>query len=229
MTAEVGGGVVFIQQRTKPLQQTLSGPVFRHRPHRVVACHQKEVSLRPSQPLLQPGQLTVCIHRPQGTSGLLIHIIERVSTQHHSVEHDYGKSFTSVWDVEVQLVVVRWKRPKIERAIDTHKSYIEGNDRKYLWCQIKQVFDSWFLPSVRFLAVLNLGFDIPCMVMITSKHVPGDFERLRRVHSLKGILGGKIQMRNHSHHFGDDALTSDITSTAKLTLNLKESTLSTPL
>lgn len=38
------------------------------------------------------------------------------------------------------------------------------------------------------MAVFDLGFDIPYMVMITSQDVPGDLERLRSVHRLKSVL-----------------------------------------
>lgn len=113
MAAEVGGGLVLKQQRMKPMQQALCGPVFGHRPHRVVACHQKVVCLGPSHPLLQPGQLTIGIHRSQGASGLLIHIVVRVAAQHDCVEHDDGQGLTSVGDAKVQLVIVRRKFPKI--------------------------------------------------------------------------------------------------------------------
>lgn len=41
---------------------------------------------------------------------------------------------------------------------------------------------------MRFAAVLDLGFDVPCMVMITSQDIPGDLERLCSVHRLKSVL-----------------------------------------
>lgn len=112
MTAEVSSGFVFNEQRLKPLQEALCGPMFRHGPHRVVACHQQEVCLGPSQSLLQPGQLTIGIHRTQGASGLLIHKVVRVAAQHYGVEHDDGQGLPRVGDVEVQLVIIRGEFPK---------------------------------------------------------------------------------------------------------------------
>lgn len=112
MTAEVSSGLVFNEQRMKPLQKALCGPMFRHGPHGVVACHQQEVCLGPSQSLLQPGQLTVGIHRTQGASGLLIHEVVRVAAQHYGVEHDDGQRLPRVGDAEVQLVIIRRKSPK---------------------------------------------------------------------------------------------------------------------
>lgn len=114
MTAEVSSGLVFIKQGMKPLQKALCGAVFGHGPHRVVAGHQQEVCRGPSQSLLQPGQLTVCIHRTQGASGLLIHVVIRVATKHYGVEHDDGQRLPSVGDVEVQLVIVRGELPRNE-------------------------------------------------------------------------------------------------------------------
>ena len=56
----------------------------------------------------------------------------------------------------------------------------------------KSIFEKTALsvspPSVRFLAVLDLGFDVSCVVMIASKHIPGDFEWLGGVHRLKSVL-----------------------------------------
>lgn len=43
------------------------------------------------------------------------------------------------------------------------------------------------------MAVIDLGFDIACMVVIASKHVPGDFERLCRVNRLKCILVARFR------------------------------------
>lgn len=114
MTAEVSSGLVFNEQRMKPVQKTLCGPVFGHGPHRVVAGHQQEVCFGPSQSLLQPHQLTVGIHSTQGTSGLLIHEVVRVAAQHYGVEHDDRQGLPRVRDVEVQLVIVGGECPKKE-------------------------------------------------------------------------------------------------------------------
>lgn len=117
MAAEVSSGLVFNEQRMKPLQKALRGPVLGHGPHRVVARHQQEVCRGPGQSLLQPGQLTVGIHRTQGASGLLIHVVVRVAAQHYGVEHDDGQGLPCVGDVEVQLVIVRWEFPKKEKSL----------------------------------------------------------------------------------------------------------------
>lgn len=44
------------------------------------------------------------------------------------------------------------------------------------------------LPSVRFHGVLNLGFDVSCVVMIAGDDIPRDSEGLGGVHRLKGFL-----------------------------------------
>lgn len=106
MTAEVSGGLVFNEQRVKPLQEALGGPVFGHGPDGVVACHQQEVCLGPSQSLLQPNQLTVGIHRAQRPPGLLIHKVVRVAAEHYGVEHDDCQHLPRVGDPEVQLIIV---------------------------------------------------------------------------------------------------------------------------
>lgn len=111
MAAEVGSGVVFKEQRPELLKQALCGSVFGHGPHRVVACHQEEVCLGQSQSLLQPGQLPVCVHHTQRASGFLIGKVQGVAAKHHGVEHDYGQSLPSVGNMEVQLIVIRWKFP----------------------------------------------------------------------------------------------------------------------
>ena len=78
-----------------------------------MASHQQEVSPGPSQSLLQPGQLTVGIHHTQGAPGLLVCIVVRVAAQHYGVEHDDSKGLPSVWDSEVQLIIIRGKFPEI--------------------------------------------------------------------------------------------------------------------
>lgn len=112
MTTEVGSGLVFNEERVEPLQETICGSVFRHRPHGIVAGHQQEVRLGPSQSLLQPDQLTVGIHRTQGASGLLVREVVRVAAQHYGVQHDDGQRLARVWDAEVQLVIIGGKSPE---------------------------------------------------------------------------------------------------------------------
>lgn len=112
MAAEVSSSLVFNEQRMKPLQKALRGPMFGHRPHGVVACHQQEVRLGPSQSPLQPGQLTVGFHQMQGASGLLVQVVVRVTAEHYRVKHDDGQRLPSVGDAEVQLVVIRGKVPR---------------------------------------------------------------------------------------------------------------------
>lgn len=117
MPAEVSSGLVFKEQRMKPLQETLCGPVLRHGPHRIVSGQQQEVCLGPSQSLLQPRQLTVGLYRTQGASGLLIYKVVRVAAQHDGVEHDDGQGLPGVGDVEVQLVIVRGELPKKQSCV----------------------------------------------------------------------------------------------------------------
>lgn len=112
MAAEVRRGFVFHEQRTKPLQKALRGPVFGYGPHRIVTRHQQEVRLGLIQSLLQPGQLTVSIHRTQRASGFLIQEVVRVAAQHYGVEHDDGQRLPRVGNFKVQLIVVRGKLPK---------------------------------------------------------------------------------------------------------------------
>lgn len=111
MAAEVSSGVVFDEQWTEALHQTLCGAVLGHRPNRVVACHQQEVCLGQSQSLLQPSQLAIGIQFIQGSTWLLVRIVVRVTAKHHSVKHDDGQSLPRVGNAEVQLIVVRWEFP----------------------------------------------------------------------------------------------------------------------
>lgn len=118
MSTEVGSGFIFFEQGIKVLQQTLCGPMFRHRPHRIVACHQQKVCLGQSQSLLQPDQLPVSSQQIHRASGLLICVVERVAAQHYSVEHDYGQSLPCVGNVEVQLVIIRREFPEITKKVN---------------------------------------------------------------------------------------------------------------
>lgn len=111
VAAEVSSDVVLDEQRTDPLQQTLCGAVLRDGPHRIVARHQQEVRLGARQPLLQPDQLAIGLHLQHGPSGLLVLVIQRVSTQHHGVQHDDAQSLPRVGNAKVQLVVIRGELP----------------------------------------------------------------------------------------------------------------------
>lgn len=115
MTTEVRGGLVFNEQRVKPLQKALGGPVFGHRPDRVVACHQQEVCLGPSQSLLQPNQLAVGVHLAQRASGLLVQKVVRVAAEHYGIKHDDGQCLPRVGDTEVKLIIVRGKPPEKQK------------------------------------------------------------------------------------------------------------------
>lgn len=104
--------------------------MLRHGPDRIVARHQQEVRLGPGQPVLQPDQLTVGVHRTQGASGLLVSEVVGVSTEHHRVEHDDGERLPRVGDVEVQLVVIRGKLPnegETKNVLFTTSGYLLGN------------------------------------------------------------------------------------------------------
>lgn len=182
MAAEVGGGLVFFEKGIKVVQQTLCGPMFRHRPHRIVACYQQKVCLGPSESLLQPGQLPVCSHQTHRSSRLLVCVVEGVAAQHYSVEHDYGQSLASVGNVEVQLVIIGREFPEV-----TKRYKVQLNVQLTVW-DVRTLILSCSLPSVRSLAVVDLGFNVPCMVMIACNHVPGDLEGLCSKYSLKGIL-----------------------------------------
>jgi len=111
VTAEVRGGVVFHEKGTKPAQEAVCGPVLGHRPHGVVAGHQQEVRLGPSQSQLQPRQLAVGVHRAQRPSGLLVHEVVAVAAQQDGVQHDDGQRLPGVGDAEVQLIIVGGEVP----------------------------------------------------------------------------------------------------------------------
>lgn len=119
MAAEISCGFVFGEQGTEPLQEAIRGAVFRHRPHGIVSRHQQEVRPGLIESLLQPGQLAVGVHRPQGTPGLLVQEVVRVATQHDGVEHDDGQGLARVGNVEVQLVVVGWELPVDQTRVAT--------------------------------------------------------------------------------------------------------------
>lgn len=101
MAAQVRRGLVLDEQRVELLQQTGCGPMFRYRPHGVVARHQQEVCLGASQSLLQPSQLPVGIQGTQRSFGLLIREVIGVPAQHYGVQHDDGQRLPRVGNMEV--------------------------------------------------------------------------------------------------------------------------------
>lgn len=50
------------------------------------------------------------------------------------------------------------------------------------------------LPSVRSLAVVDLSFNVPGVIVIASNHIPGDMERLGSENSLKGFLKQRLNV-----------------------------------
>lgn len=109
VAAEVSGGLVLVEQGVQIVQEALGGPVFRHGPHGVVAGHQQEVGRGLGQPLLQPDQLALGLHRIERPAGHLAQEVVALAAQRDCVQHDDGQRH--VGDSETQLVIEIWKLP----------------------------------------------------------------------------------------------------------------------